>query len=827
MADQPPHPTQLRLARKISLQRLAMLWEDVWTALHWPLMILALGLTLLFANVPGYLPPVFGLILLAALGLGFLASLWPMRHLRYPSEMQALRRMELAQGVAHRELSSGGDEVVPELQDEATRALWLEHKRRLLLQSDAAAVSPPKSFWRDFDPKAFRVPVALALFASFILGQGSLIGNLQSAVTMAPVVVAAPTVTMDAWLKPPAYTGKPPVLLTSPAMIKAVADGKPVEVPENTILNVRVGGAKQAALKLGTTDAVKVIPSDTAYVAETKFTQSGTVSVSDGVSEIGHWTVKVVPDVAPSVKITATPAPEKSGGLTVPWEVGDDYGVTGVTSEIALADQQEGGVGFAGNGPFLFEAPKFPVTLKHANAKKEAGKTTQDLTSHPWAGFNVEIVLTAKDAAGHVTETKPFAFTMPEKLFTRPIARAIVEQRKVLILDPDKSQDVSALFDTLLLYPAGLFDRSAHELRLAAFSSQLRRAGSFDDVKPVIDGLWQLAVELEDGAFADAKAELAALKKQLEEALRNGASEEEIAKLMDKMRGAMDRYLKSMAQEMRKRGPQDQNQAGREISKDDLQKMLDQIEKLSKNGSKDMAQNLLDELDRMLQNLQPGQGKQAGQDGQGMGEMMDQLSDMMKEQQRLMDETQRMPGQGQPQGNEGDPQLGPQGNQGMGGDQPGGLADRQGALGDLLDRMQKQLGGDSPGEFGDAQKQMKDAEGSLRDGDGEGALKQQSDALDALRKGSKSLSKQMREKGQGQARSKGRDGEAAGRDEDPLGRPRATRNPDEGPEKDMVPSELAMRKAREILEQLRAKANSQGLTEQERGYIDRLLRGLY
>ena len=38
---------------------------------------------------------------------------------------------------------------------------------------------------------------------------------------------------------------------------------------------------------------------------------------------------------------------------------------------------------------------------------------------------------------------------------------------------------------------------------------------------------------------------------------------------------------------------------------------------------------------------------------------------------------------------------------------------------------------------------------------------------------------------------------------------------------------INVRRAREILEQLRNRANGQGLTESERGYIDRLLRGLY
>ena len=116
---------------------------------------------------------------------------------------------------------------------------------------------------------------------------------------------------------------------------------------------------------------------------------------------------------------------------------------------------------------------------------------------------------------------------------------------------------------------------------------------------------------------------------------------------------------------------------------------------------------------------------------------------------------------------------------------------------------------------------------SLRDGDQQGALDKQSEALQNLRKGAQEMAEQMRENGQGQQGNQARDGEGRGGKDDPLGRPRATRNPDQGPEDDMLPTEQAREKAREILETLRGKANERGLTDQERSYIDRLLRGLY
>lgn len=122
---------------------------------------------------------------------------------------------------------------------------------------------------------------------------------------------------------------------------------------------------------------------------------------------------------------------------------------------------------------------------------------------------------------------------------------------------------------------------------------------------------------------------------------------------------------------------------------------------------------------------------------------------------------------------------------------------------------------------------MKDAAGKLREGSKDDALQQQGEAMKQMQEGAKKLGKKLAEKGQGKTGAQGKDGEAGGSDDDPLGRPRATRNPDQGPDKNAVPSEMAIRRAREILEQLRSRSNDQNLGETEKGYIERLLKGLY
>ena len=95
-----------------------------------------------------------------------------------------------------------------------------------------------------------------------------------------------------------------------------------------------------------------------------------------------------------------------------------------------------------------------------------------------------------------------------------------------------------------------------------------------------------------------------------------------------------------------------------------------------------------------------------------------------------------------------------------------------------------------------------------------------------LREGAQGLARQMMQQGQGQPDNNGRTGEARGDDRDPLGRPMPNRREDTGPDRDMLPTEDAIARAREILESLRARANEQ-IPRLERDYIERLLRGLY
>jgi uncharacterized protein (TIGR02302 family) len=849
MTEQQKPESLKRLDLKVSQQRFFMGFETLWAAWAKPFLAIGLALILLLSGAITALPLYPRLGLLVVLVALIIWTALPLFNQKRIKRLAALRKLEQASQVDHRGISSAHDELATEIMDPRAESLWTEHKQRQLAQLKSVKVAPPQSRWRQFDPYALRVPVALGLVAALFLGQGSLTQNFREAVRITPAVPAIP-LSLDAWLKPPAYTGRPPVLLTSPAMTAKLATGSDIEVPEKSVFTLRVSGADDPQVAfLGTTGQaltdveVKSETKNGALTAEALLDRPATIVVTDGGKELARFPIALLPDAPPTITLTEKAATDSKGNLTLKWQAQDDYGVRKLSGEVELADEQNGETGFESNGIFLFDAPELKFALRRGNSKDETGSSRFDLAKHPWAGFEVTLNMTATDAAGQEGKLEPQTFKMPERVFSRPLPRALIEQRKQLVLYPERAGHVAKLIDTLNLYPKGLFEGHTPSLMMGAIASRLRNASGYSDIHYAMDEMWELAVKLEEGSLSDLRAELKALKEELEKALREGAPQERIAELMDKLRGAMDKYLDAMREESERRSAEGeqappQDGEGKSISRQDLEKMLRDMEEMSKGGNNDMAQQMLDELDKLLQNLQPGGEQQAGEGDNDLGDMMQGLGDMMKKQKRLMDDTQRMPGQGQEPGEQGQGEGQQPGQQGEG-QQPGqegqgegqqqgqgkGLSQRQQQLKKQLEGLRGQGGQNKSLE--DAERAMGEAGESLERGDKEGALQKQSEAMDNLRKGAQELAEQMREQGQGRQGNQARDGEGRSGQDDPLGRPRATKNPDEGPDKDMVPTERAQQRAREILEMLRSKANERDLSDQEKAYIDRLLRGLY
>jgi uncharacterized protein (TIGR02302 family) len=357
-------------------------------------------------------------------------------------------------------------------------------------------------------------------------------------------------------------------------------------------------------------------------------------------------------------------------------------------------------------------------------------------------------------------------------------------------------------------------------------------------LRDVVARLWSMAVMLEDGNVSETEKALRAAQDALREALERGASEEEIKRLMDQLRAALDKFLQALAEEMRKNPqmarPLDPN-AMRQLRSQDLRSMLDRMERLARSGAKDAARQLLEQLQQMLENLQMARPGGEMDDDDEMSSALNELGDMIRKQQQLRDRTFR---QGQDQRRQ---QRGQRGQQGQQGDpnQMGELRQDQQALREQLNKLLEELRkrgmpqqgqGGQPGkemdQLGSAGEAMGDAQGQLGDGDADGAVDSQGRALEALRRGAQGLAQSMQQQmGNGPGPGNpGRTGRArANQDTDPLGRP--LRGRDYGDDTTVkVPGEIDVQRARRILEELRKRFGESFRPQLELDYIERLLK---
>jgi uncharacterized protein (TIGR02302 family) len=830
--------------RKLVLARGAIAFERLWSAGFFAAMVAGIFVLALLSGALGALPGWAKLPALLLFAGALVAALFPFRRLRWPESAEALRRLEVNSSLSHRPLTALHDDIAGPPPSPETAALWEAHRRRMAASIRSLKSGLPRSDWISRDPYALRNGLAIAIIALVLLKGQDWRSELRASV--APAGPAPIAVAVDAWITPPGYTGKPPILLTSEETMRRLAGKREIVVPENSALIVRFNNAKAPKLRLAkpledgapgeTLVEPDVIQKPGTEVHEARVTLDRPVTViaGEGSRDIFTWRVSLIPDTPPVAEITGEVEATANGAMSVPWATGDDYGVTSLGTRFRLSDEQEDGEGVAADGVFLFEPPAFSIQLPKASPKTADGKAIQDLTAHPWAGLMVELSLIARDHAGQSGESKAKRFKLPEREFTKPLAKSMVELRRELVLDPDGRDQVIRLLDALTAWPEGILEDTGIYLGVRTALNQLYRAQSHEDVKATIDFLWQMALAIEEGDVPEALRDLEAARKALEQALADGAPPDRIAELMQKLRDAMNRYLSAMMEQAlrNQRGAQNQQQQpqpGQMIDAQDLNRMLDAIEKLAKSGAAEAAQELLAQLQELLSNLQPGMAQQ-GKEGDmpPMAQMLGKLGELLRRQQELMDQTFRMPEMGQ-DGDMSEP-GGEQGMQSQRRPDSGALAGKQDQLGQMLEQLLRELGQNgmnAPGPLGRAQENMGDASGALRRAERNRALGDQGEAMENLRQGAEAVARDLMQQGNGQQGNYGRHGEARGDDRDPLGRPLPSRGDDFGPERNMLPDEAAIERAREILEYLRNRANDAGRPRIELDYYDRLLRGLY
>jgi uncharacterized protein (TIGR02302 family) len=831
-ARDPDAAARLQLTQALQRAKYAIAWERVWPHLASLLSVIGLFLVVSWAGLWLALPFIARAIGLGLFALAGLAALFPLLRFRWPSREEGLSRLDRGTGIRHRPATALTDTLAT--QDPVARALWQAQRERTLASIKRIRAGLPSPRLAIHDPWALRTLVAVMLVATYVAAGDERPMRVAAAFDWNGVLSPA-NIRVDAWVTPPLYTGRPPIILSAANKEAAIPAAGPLPVPAGSTLIVRSsGGSLDVVAAGGVTEAV---PTEQAPKGTNErhfaITGDGTAHVR-APSGQPLWKFTATPDRAPTIVLAKDPERQARGSLQMSYKIEDDYGVTEAQAHFAVRSD-DARKGAKAPRP-LFEAPQFALVLPNARTRNGVGQTVKDLSEDPYAGADVTLTLTAKDEAGNEGRSEPFNMRLPERLFTKPLARALIEQRRILALDASQNSQVYTALDALMIAPQLFMPETGQYLGLYSVARQLDAARTDDALREVVASLWALAVSIEDGNITDVDKALRAAQEALKQALERGASDEEIKKLTENLRAALDNFIRQLVEQQRNNPqqlarPLDPNT--RMLSQQDLKNMIDRMERLSRSGDKDAAKQLLDQLQQMLENLQMAQPGQSG-DGD-MEQALNELGDMIRKQQQLRDKTFK-----QGQDSRRDRQRGKQGDQGM-----SDLQQDQQGLRQRLKKLQQELArrgmgqkgqqdqggdpqaGDGDDAFGDADNAMGDADGRLGEGNADGAVDSQGKALDALRKGAQSLADAMQQgdgdgQGDGPGNRAGRQ-QSGGNQSDPLGRPLHGREfGDDLTVK--IPGEIDVQRVRRILEELRRRLADPQRPQIELDYIERLLK---
>lgn len=647
----PPRPAALSHLRPvIALTRLSLTVERL-ARLFWPAASLALvlgavkiaRLDIVLAGTLG--PDLWRFTWIA--GFAVLAGLvvWGLWRLRLPSWAEAEARLDAT--LPNRPLAALRDAQAIGAEDPASQALWQAHLARMRDKTRDAKAPRPAPALAKRDPFGLRLLALLAVVVALIFGppapRPEAANPLQAG--------HSATASWEGWISPPAYSGLPNLYLSDqPAgEIKLLKDSR---------ITLRFYGEGLALRQDVAVDAEA--PSDAQQgpeIHQFTATQEGEIAIT-GATDVA-WQLTFIPDAAPTIRLEGELEVTAAGEMGQAYHASDDVAVTDLRARVVLdlegVDRRYG----LALDPMARAPLEVALPLPFAGSRTAfSGKMVEDFSTHAWANLPVTLTLVARDGAAQEGTSEPMSLRLPGRRFFQPVAKAVIEQRRDLMWNHANAPRVLDLLRAIAHRP--------QDLRLSAATYGQMRAAiallaplaekiaadpaarlSDEEETAVTTALWDLALQLEEGDLEDARARLERAQERLNEAMRNGASPEEIAELMQELRDATDAYLDLLAQSATPpENTTDQPDRGeddsREVTQDQIQELMDRIQELMEEGRMEEAQALMQQLDELLRNLQMQQAEGQGSGPQRPGQQqMEELQDTLRDQQELADEAFR------------------------------------------------------------------------------------------------------------------------------------------------------------------------------------------
>lgn len=749
------------------------------------------------------LGPVLTIALAGLLVLGW-------RRFKPPAANAALARVDA--GLQGTPLSTLLDRIAIGEGDQNSAKLWAAHQEASTRLARQAVAIPPKPRLARLDPYGIRLVSLTALVMALGFGDWRGLQQGWGGFSLPDRQEARNTaLSWEGWAEPPAHTRRPVIYLGS------LSGDEVLTVPQGSLFSLRLYGNGGFSQDIGT-----LLPDTPADAPRFLAEKDGILRLSRGPD----INVVVIPDLAPS--ITAGPAAERraDGRFQQRYEASDDYGIASAKAVITLDLERVTRRFGLETAPEPREDITIDLPLPRQGRERIRQTINTDLSRHPYANLPVILTLHAEDGLQQGAQSRPLPMLLPGRRFFDPAAAALIELRQALLWNRSNRIQTARILRAISWQPEGYYEPDV-AIAMQALIRKLEAAPldgkARDDLAEV---MWQTAIMLEDGGLGDALERMKRAQRQLSEAIRQGASPDEISRLMRELREATDAYTNMLAGQ----GPAPEDRFIRstpeqELGANQLQEMMDEIERLMLEGRTAEAQELLEQFNRLMENLtvRPGEGQGGDPFGNGTGSRqgaIDGLTDTLRQQQDLADEAMRRPrgdlGQWQP--------LGPGEADDLAEEQRS-LRQHLGIQRGLLPGQGSEAGNEAANELDEAGRAMEEAENALRQGDTGAAMAYQADAIARLREAMRRLS----QSGQDQGNRDPAEGNSAGRAEnetgrDPLGRSIDGQgrldNSDEWTG-DEVQGPLA--RARDLLDEIRRRSGEMDRPKDERDYLGRLL----
>lgn len=617
---------------------------------------------------------------------------------RGPTRAKALRRIETDNQFFHRPFDTITDtkasvgSASPSFDINAEQ--WQQHVTKAEAQVRTAKPSILRPSLAPIDRFHLRFLLPICLIAAGFFGLGDLYERSRASVLpMWQSGMAAKNVTYEAWIDPPAYTGRPP---------RYFKTNNQASAPDGSEFVVRVSGIRTAPrLVVKSAEGLAAIGRTKRITATRLGPQSFEIrtklltkphsnatqyraSITVGRSQ-QIWDLNIGDDSLPTIDFKDPPTANKRDRLIFTYSAQDDFGLASIALSVRLKNNTSE---HDGTDTITLRPPRqFAKEISDEPA-------SLDLTKHQWAGKEVIGVLIATDGKGQSAKSEPVEFIIPDKIFIEPLAKAVAEQRALMlaakdiayqplaaraplntaslqnkplysVYEPERTilrapssvQRTADLIEIVTDQPVGIFDDPSVYMGLRHIYRQIKTAKQSADLNGIPENLWKIALRAEFGLLGDALADMQKAERALNNAMARHAPQREIDALFDRYNVAVDRYMeelfKKAIEEAKKKGKQgDKNgpEGGGNMQSDEIQKLLDAIEEANRLGDTVAARKALAQLAQLLERLKmqidpnASGGGREGPNDQGMSEEMqkalEELNEILGDQRKLRDDTQ-------------------------------------------------------------------------------------------------------------------------------------------------------------------------------------------